>query len=238
VPSKKATEAKSAKTQEILKLILNSETYSPPAALDIVRHLQQGISDEEWSKLQRYSEFPDKARFEFPKLIQFYWKWRCQEWIPQATQQKVKAVRNMAVELMRELKELSNDDNFYKGIFAEYKRSSSEYEAELERARDNLSKLESALLDAEFRLVDGVSRASYGPAYAVIRSLDALAHGYGDHPISLSKKNPCGMNFVLEFFGMLDVQIKSSYVITILKAYLAQRESWGGIQNMVRQNRD
>lgn len=216
MPSRDAIKAKAVHRSQILQLIFSSEAYSDQEKELIRRRRIEGISDGEWAKVQQYARLPDLARIEINKLIAFYWNWRIDEWIPSSIQEKVKKVRLETLKLMDSLAELSCDDNFYKGVFLEYKRSPTAYERELTSARDQLSKLDNILVDAQYRLIDGVSRATYKVAYSAVRGLDAVCHSCGTQ-LSTSKKKLCGINFVLEVFALIDVQIAPGSVQHFLK---------------------
>jgi hypothetical protein len=238
MPSKTVSPDKADGRRAVLTLIL-SQGYSAEERNANLRRMTEGLSDVEWKRVNQYGQFPDeRGRYEINKLLAFYWQNRVDEWIPDSIATKVQVLSDKTNGLMLDLKNVSNDHNFYKGIFAEYKRSPADYERELEIAYDQLSRLQSVLWDAKFRLLDGVSRASYGPVSAAIRNLDAVTHLHHPSGLSFSKKKPCGINFVLEVIAVIDAQVKPGYVETILKGYLAQRKRWGGVHAMVGQGRN
>lgn len=236
MPSKASIEAKRTHRSDILKLILSSEAYSADAVKAIGRRLADGISDVEWRRVQQYASLPDEARNEINRLISHYWNWRVDEWIPERIQQTVKQIRADTLRLKDKLAALSNDDDFYKGIFLEYKMSPAQYEYELRQASDHLSRLDTVLFDAEHRLVDGVSRASYKVTFTCMRALDAVCSSF-NREMTTSKKALCGSNFVLEVFGLVDVQIAPGSVTHLLKDYVYQRDAWGGSEEMMKQFR-
>ena len=216
--------------------LLATYKYTSDERNAILRRMDTGFSNEEWGRLSHFAQCDDSAlRFELNKLHRFYWHHRIDEWIPTSIGDTVQALLKRTQHLKRDLKKISNDPNFYKGVFLEHNRSPMKYADELEQSFRQLAHLESVLYDAQSRLDDTDSQPTYGPVTGAMRNVDLVAHQYYSAGISGSKTKPFGLNFIIELFGLLDVKVKPSYIETLLKEYLLRRKNWGGIDQIARQ---
>lgn len=216
--------------------LLATHCYTLEERKTIMRRMRSGLSDDEWHRIAVFAQCNDRALlFDINKLAKIYWDDRIDQWIPTQIAENVSELLKKTQDLKRELKRTSNDPNFYKGIFLEHKRSPTEYSQGLETSFEDLSRLESLLIDAHDRLVHPSPQPTYGPISAALRHVDFVAHRHHEGGISFSKKKPFGINFILELFRLIDSKVKQSYIESLLKEYLKKRIQWGGIEQLVKQ---
>jgi hypothetical protein len=226
-------------SDRVVNFKLATYKYSRDEQEAIRRRISSGFSNEEWARLAHFAKCQEAdLRFELNKLHKFYWDNRIDEWIPTRIGEKVHALLKRTQELKRDLKQVTNDENFYKGVFLEHNRSPAEYARELEQSFSALSQMESVLWDAHVRLEDPDSQPTYGPITAAIRHIDFVAHRHYIGGISFSKKHPFGVNFIVELFRLIDGKVKATYIESLLKEYLKKRAQWGGIDELLKQERN